>query len=204
MEDKVINDQELVYLYCEKLLTTWQIAEIMGIAQATVCDHLRKLGKIRSKSEAQHVRFLNKPLKRYIENNGHGYREIYMPEHPNVKKSGYILEHRYTMSQLLNRPLKADEQVHHLNGNPQDNRPENLVLVKSNKEHKHFHRMSDEELLEKLRKHAQKIGRPPTVETCQLDKDMPSAQTYKERFGSWNKAKILAGVLLPKTGPKPK
>ena len=43
-----------------------------------------------------------------------------------------ILEHRIIMEQIIGRPLKSNEQVHHKNCLKWDNRPENLELwVKS-------------------------------------------------------------------------
>jgi hypothetical protein len=57
-----------------------------------------------------------------------GYRIVRRPGHPNARASGAILEHRLVMSEVLGRPLRRDENVHHINGNRLDNRPENLEL----------------------------------------------------------------------------
>ena len=60
------------------------------------------------------------------------------------RKDGYILErqrgkqrfqHRLVMERIMGRPLLKSEVVHHKNGKPWDNRPENLELLGSNAEH---------------------------------------------------------------------
>lgn len=57
-----------------------------------------------------------------------GYVQVWKPEHPNAKKIGYIREHRLIMSEILGRPLLAEENVHHIDGDKTNNSPDNLEL----------------------------------------------------------------------------
>lgn len=69
----------------------------------------------------------------------HGYRCIYIPEHPHARDGKYVYEHRLVMEEVLNRyldPLK--DVVHHINGVKTDNRPENLVVT-NRAEHAKIH-----------------------------------------------------------------
>lgn len=58
-----------------------------------------------------------------------GYKMIYKKGHPNSNiKTGIILEHIFIMSQLLGRPIKKGETIHHKNGVRSDNSPDNLEV----------------------------------------------------------------------------
>lgn len=47
--------------------------------------------------------------------------------------------HRAIAEQLLGRPLKNGEVVHHIDGNKRNNRPENLMIFSSQAEHARWH-----------------------------------------------------------------
>jgi len=70
-----------------------------------------------------------------------GYIYIHTPNHP-FKKQNYVFEHRLVMEKHIGRHLDPKEVVHHINGNPSDNRLENLMLFANNAEHKKFHHLA--------------------------------------------------------------
>lgn len=37
--------------------------------------------------------------------------------------------HRHVMEEFLGRPLTSNEHVYHINGDPKDNRIENLIMI---------------------------------------------------------------------------
>lgn len=80
-----------------------------------------------------------------------GYIEVFSPDHPNKTKRGYVKEHRLVVEKDLGRFLTKDEQVHHINGNKQDNRLINLQVV-SHQEHLRIHGSLIEKRWAKYRK----------------------------------------------------
>lgn len=60
-----------------------------------------------------------------------GRAVVYAPGHPNSSIHGgtHILEYRLIMSKHLGRVLLETELVHHKNGDPSDNRIENLEIM---------------------------------------------------------------------------
>ena len=56
-------------------------------------------------------------------------------------KDGRVQPHRLMVAQKLGRCLKIAEVVHHIDGDCENNKIENLALFNSNSEHISFHRV---------------------------------------------------------------
>lgn len=101
-------------------------------------DGCEKVSVCKGYCQAHYQRYrkgekVNVPLTRqnigepqYVQN---GYIAFTDKDHPMaVGKHGRVAQHRAVMSEVLGRPLRKNELVHHINGIRHDNRPENLEL----------------------------------------------------------------------------
>ena len=63
------------------------------------------------------------------------YWYIYSENHPYRTKANYVAEHRLVMERKLGRYLTPHEVVHHIDGDSQNNSPENLIVFRTNADH---------------------------------------------------------------------
>ena len=58
-----------------------------------------------------------------------GYVAVYVPDHPNANKDGYVMKHHLVMERYIGGDIPTGYVVHHKNGKRNDNRIENLELM---------------------------------------------------------------------------
>ena len=67
------------------------------------------------------------------------YTLVYMPDSPMARPDGWSLLHREVMAASIGRPLTSEEVVHHIDGNPANNKLSNLMLFESSAAHIRYH-----------------------------------------------------------------
>ena len=90
---------------------------------------------------------MNKDWKGFKRKVKRGRVLVYIPDHPQATKDGYVRRSRLVMEDFVRRPLTKDEVVHHRNRDKQDDRIENLRLM-LNADHSRYHARRTMVLLE--------------------------------------------------------
>lgn len=70
---------------------------------------------------------------------GGGYVKVYRPDHHAANAAGYVPEHWIVAEEKLGRELLPGEVVHHEDGNPQNNNPDNLRVFPNQTAHGRYH-----------------------------------------------------------------
>jgi len=104
---------------------------------------------------------------------------------------GYVFEHRLIMAQHIGRPLSKEEHIHHINGNRQDNRIENLQIV-SISEHIRLHMLkwTREKILLAFQEFRNNHGSLPNTGSANMYGGgiIPTHTAVKRIFGTWQNA----------------
>lgn len=110
------------------------------------CGNVFRPRRTSSKYCSKKCRWVNngghnkKPETWWKDQKGYIQGRIWLPDGTQIR----VRQHRFIMEGILGRPLQPNEDVHHINGVKDDNRPENLHIVGhdehstiSNKSRKH-------------------------------------------------------------------
>lgn len=100
-----------------------------------------------------------------------GYVMIRVYDRPDAGNGGYVYEHRYVVEKAMGKPLRPGAEIHHVNEDKTDNRPQNLVVCPDKSYHVLLH----------IRQRVIRAGGNPNTDkvcsSCKLAK--PKADFYR-------------------------
>lgn len=141
--NKWSKENEIYLKETYNTLPTKLIAKKLNKTPLAIWKKAHKIGLVLSPE----IEKLNRSLSRkgILFKNGRrksskGYVMILKKDHPRADKCGYVFEHILVAEQKIGRLISREESVHHINGIKNDNRPENLMIMK-NGEHTRLHNL---------------------------------------------------------------
>jgi hypothetical protein len=144
---KIKDVQKAIALY-ESGMSQTEIAEQLGVTSYNIYRAFKRAGyKIPRKTTNKRTGEKNPNWSGGIQIGQGGYIKVKCPGHPraNPKRGNYVPQHILVMERYLGRYLEwhgqndpNNEVVHHINHNTQDNRIENLQLMKE-AQHRELH-----------------------------------------------------------------
>lgn len=130
--------EEMVRLYASEEMTTSEIAARYGCSVTHTRRLLRQAGATRRTGQSTKYRRGEHAPRwkggKFVSPGGYVF--VYLPKHPMAASNGYVAEHRLVASESLGICLTSRDEVHHVNGKKDDNRPENLMVISSGKHQK--------------------------------------------------------------------
>jgi len=128
--------------YFNNHLSFVSIGKLAGCTGKTVEHFFKKFGltpRYTGRTDAQY----SPNWKGGRSKDARGYiRIFYQEQHPyKGKNQKYVLEHILVMEKIIGRKLSHPEIIHHKNGIPNDNRPENLQLFSNPFEHNTYEQL---------------------------------------------------------------
>ncbi len=90
---------------------------------------------------------------------GHGYWLIKKNNHPRSNINGYVFEQILVAERMLDRPLKLEERIQHIDGNGLNNEEENLYVLENASKHMKLHSQLEKVSFELVKKGIIKFNR---------------------------------------------
>ncbi len=121
------NDKQMITRMATDGYTASEISKVIGFSNVTINRYARKIG----------ITIANNYHKGFVITDS-GYKKLLRPNHTRADGKGYVGEHTLIMESYINRLLKNNEVVHHIDGDKLNNDISNLKLM-TEQEHRSLH-----------------------------------------------------------------